>query len=295
MTSEAIALRRSPASAVRDLLDLAKPRLTLLVVFTAGMGLALAPRPIGPTRSALVLLAIALLVASANTLNCWLEREPDRLMARTRRRPLPAGRLDPWVAFAFGTLLAVHAVPLLAIVANPLTALLGTFAHVTYVLVYTPLKRVSPLALEVGAVPGALPPLMGWTAATGELSLPGWILFGILFAWQLPHFLAASIYLKEDYRRGGFRVLPVVKGDAAARRHLVAYTVVLLAVTVAAAPLGLAGGAYLSAAALLGAAFVGLAAAGLRSGAGGPWARRVFLYSIVYLPVLATLLVLDSR
>lgn len=295
MTSTAIAATRPPVATVRDLVELAKPRLSLLVVFTAGVGLALAPGSLVPVRAALFILGTALLVASANTLNCWMEIEADRRMARTRARPLPSGRVDPWVAFALGTTLGLYAIPLLAIAANPLTALLGAIAHVVYVLVYTPLKRMSPLALEVGAVPGALPPLMGWTAVTGEPGLGGWILFAVLFAWQLPHFLAASLYLKEDYRRGGFRVLPVVKGEASARRHLVAYTVLLLAATAAPSAAGMAGGAYAAAAVSLGAVFVALAAAGLRGGRGGAWARRVFLYSILYLPALATVLVLDAR
>ncbi len=295
LTSTAIASIRAPVAAARDLVELAKPRLSLLVVFTAGCGLALAPGSLGPVRAALFILGTALLVASANTLNCWMEIEGDRRMARTRARPLPSGRLDPWVAFAFGAVLGLYAIPLLAIAANPLTALLGAIAHVVYVLVYTPLKRVSPLALEVGAVPGALPPLMGWTAVAGEPGLGGWVLFAVLFAWQLPHFLAASLYLEDDYRRGGFRVLPVVKGEASARRHLLAYTVLLLAVSAAPFATGMAGSRYAAAAASLGAVFVALAAAGLRGRCGRAWARRVFLYSILYLPALATVLVLDGR
>lgn len=295
MTSTAIASLRAPVAAARDLVELAKPRLSLLVVFTAGIGLAIAPGSPDPARASLFLLGTALLVASANTLNCWMEIEADRRMARTRARPLPSGRLDPWVALAFGGLLGLYAIPLLAIAANPLTALLGAIAHVLYVVIYTPLKRVSPLALEVGAVPGALPPLMGWTAVAGEPGLGGWVLFAMLFAWQLPHFLAASLYLKEDYRRGGFRVLPVVKGEASARRHLVAYALLLLAVTAAPSAAGMAGSAYAAAAAALGAVFLVLAAAGLWDGRGAAWARRVFLYSLFHLPALATMLVLDGR
>jgi protoheme IX farnesyltransferase len=179
-------------STLRDLLDLAKPRITSMVVFTTAMGLWLAPGTIGAARTALLLCGTALLVGSANTLNCWYERETDGLMIRTRNRPLPAGRLDPWTALAFGAVCGVFAIPILAIAINPLTALLGAIAHATYVLVYTPLKKLSPWALEIGAIPGAIPPLMGWTAATGTLSLPGWFLVGILFFWQIPHFLAIA-------------------------------------------------------------------------------------------------------
>ena len=183
-----------------------------MVVFTTAMGLWLAPGSIGAARTVLLLFGTALLVGSANTLNCWYERETDGLMNRTRNRPLPAGRLDPSVALALGIVGAAFAIPILSFAINPLTALLGAIAHATYVLVYTPLKKVSPWALEVGAIPGAIPPLMGWTAATGTLSLPGWFLFGILFFWQIPHFLAIAIYLEADYRRGGFKVFSVERG-----------------------------------------------------------------------------------
>ena len=195
------------ATTLRDLLDLAKPRITTMVVFTTAMGLWLAPGSIGAARTALLLFGTALLVGSANILNCWYERETDGLMIRTRNRPLPAGRLEPGTALALGIACGVFAIPLLALAINPLTAVLGAIAHSTYVLVYTPLKKVSPWALELGAIPGAIPPLMGWTAATGTLSLPGWFLFGILFFWQIPHFLAIAIYLEDDYRRGGLKVL----------------------------------------------------------------------------------------
>jgi protoheme IX farnesyltransferase len=140
-----------------------------------------------------------------------------------------------------------------------------------------------------------MPPLMGWTAATGGLSAGGWALFGILFFWQLPHFIAISLYLKDDYRRGGLRVLPLVHGDAAARRHLFAYTAALCAVSLTAGPLGLAGTAYLAGAALLGAAFLAVAALGLRPAVSARWARQAFAFSLVYLPALIGILVLDAR
>lgn len=294
LDSTAAAVLRAPAETLRDLLELGKPRLSLLVVFTAGVGASLAPGSLGPARTALFLLGTALLVVSANALNCWLEVEADRRMARTRTRPLPAGRLDRWTALAFAVLLAVYAIPLLAIVANPLTALLGTVAHLVYVLLYTPLKRLTPFALHVGAIPGALPPLMGWTASTGETGLGGWVLFALLFAWQLPHFLSASLYLEDDYRRGGFRVVPVARGETAARRHLFAYTLLLGGVSAAPVAAGIAGERYLAAASVLGAVFAGLAGVGLAV-PGRRWARRVFLYSILYLPLLATALVFDAR
>jgi protoheme IX farnesyltransferase len=241
------------------------------------------------------LFGTALLVGSANTLNCWYERETDGLMLRTRNRPLPAGRLDPWTALALGILSGVFAIPILAIAINPLTALLGAIAHATYVLVYTPLKKISPWALEVGAIPGAIPPLMGWTAATGTLSLPGWFLFGILFFWQIPHFLAIAIYLEEDYRRGGLKVLSVERGTVMAARWLAVYTVALVVVSLLAQPLGLAGFAYSAAAASLGLGFLWFAKRGVLGPVEGAWARRTMLFSIAWLTALMLSLVAFAR
>ncbi len=279
----------------RDLVELGKPRITMLVLFTTAVGLWMAPGSLGATGTILFLLGTAGLVASANTLNCWVERESDGLMLRTRRRPLPAGRLEPRVALISGMVVGIGALALVWATTNPLTFALGAIALLSYVLAYTPLKRVSWLALLVGAVPGAIPPLMGWTALTGELSAPGWILFGILFFWQLPHFIAISLYLKEDYRRGGLQVLPLVHGDAVARRHLFAYTLLLVGVSLGALPLGLAGPVYLAAAILLGAGFVCMAARGLRPIVEAVWARRTFAYSLIYLSLLIGILVLDAR
>jgi protoheme IX farnesyltransferase len=283
------------AGRLRDLADLGKPRITLLVLFTSAVGLWLAPGSLGALRTAVFLAATAALVASANTLNCWIERETDGRMRRTADRPLPAGRLDPTVALVAGIAEGAAALLALGVTTNGLTFGLGLLALLTYVLVYTPLKRLRWWAVIVGAVPGAIPPLMGWTAVTGTLGTPGGILFGILFLWQLPHFIAISLYLKEDYRRGGLQVLPVARGDAAARRHLFAYTVLLVLVSLTAPPLGLAGPAYLVAATLLGAGFLSVAAGGLRLTANAAWARRAFAYSLIYLPLLIGVLVLDAR
>jgi len=280
---------------LRDLLELAKPRITTMVVFTTAIGLWLAPGSIGAARTALLLLGTALLVGSANTLNCWYERQSDGLMIRTRNRPLPAGRLDPWTALALGIVCGAFAIPILAIAINPLTALLGAIAHATYVLAYTPLKKISPWALELGAIPGAIPPLMGWTAATGTLSLPGWFLFGILFFWQIPHFLAIAIYLEDDYRRGGLKVLSVVRGPAIAARWLAFYTVAIVAVSLLAQPLQLAGVAYTAAAVVLGVGFLWFAKRGLTGPVEGAWARRTMLYSIVWLTALMLALVAFAR
>ncbi len=285
----------STVARFRDLVELGKPRITLLVLFTSAVGLWLAEGGLGFARTITFLAATGLLVFSANTLNCWVERETDGRMLRTRDRPLPAGRLRPGAALHAGLAEAAAAVGALAWSTNRLTVALGLVALLTYVLVYTPLKRLRWWAVIVGAVPGALPPLMGWTAVTAELSAPGWVLFGILFLWQLPHTIAISLYLKDDYRRGGLQVLPVARGDAVARRHLFAYTVLLVLVSFAAPPLGMAGPAYLVTAAMLGAGFLFIAGGGLPSAVEGQWARRAFAYSLFYLPVLIAVLVLDAR
>lgn len=293
--AEAAVARPSPVAAVRDLVELAKPRITAMVVLTAGVGLEMAPVAAGPLRAGALVVGTTLLVASANIFNSWIERDIDARMVRTRHRPLPSGRVDPWTAFALALGLGAFAIPILAIAVNPLTALLGAVAHALYVLVYTPLKRVTPRALEIGAVPGAIPPLMGWTAATGSLAAPGWVLFGILFFWQLPHFVAIAVYLEDDYRRGGLRVLPAVRGLASARLHLLVSTALLVAVSVAAWSLGMAGWGYLAVAVALGAGFVAAAVRGVARAGAGAWARRTMLYSLVYLVVLVGALVLDAR
>lgn len=278
-----------------DLVELGKPRVTLMVSLTAALGEFLAPGTLDAAAAVAFLAGTALLVASANTLNCWIERESDGRMLRTRNRALPSGRMDSAVALAAGIAEGAVALGSLALSTNLLVALLGAFAHLSYVLVYTPMKRWSPLSLPVGAVPGAIPPLMGWAACAGSLGAPAWELFGILFLWQIPHFAAIALYLEPDYRRGGLRVLSVAGGGGAARRHLVAGAAAVVAVSFVAAPLGMAGTAYVTAAAVLGAGFLLLAARGLRAGSGGAWARATFRYSIAYLAGLVAFLVLDAR
>jgi protoheme IX farnesyltransferase len=194
--------------------------------------------------------------------------------------------------------LAIFSIPALTFILNPLTGFLGLFALISYVWIYTPLKKLTPKALVVGAVPGAIPPLMGWTAVTGHLDLGGVWLFLLMFVWQLPHFLAITLYLKDDYARGGLRVLPVVRGEKVARAQLLLYTLLLVPVSLAFTPLRMAGIAYLAVAALLGAGFLWYAIILQRpsrdAAAGQRQARKVFLYSIAYLTVLLGALLLDS-
>jgi len=282
------------ASTLRDLVALTKPRITLMVVLTAAGGMWLAPGAL-PWTSVLVFLgALSATVGSANALNCWLERDVDKLMARTQRRPLPAQRLAPRPALLFSIVLGLVAVPLLAVAVNPLTGLLGAVALLSYVLVYTPMKQISPAALLVGAVPGAMPPLMGWTAVTGEIALPGLVLFGVLFLWQLPHFIAIAVKRKDEYARAGLRVLPSVRGERVSRWHAIGWAALLLPVSLALQPLGVAGWAYTVAAAVTGAFYLWTTLRPLRAGEEARWAKKVFLTSLVYLPVVFTVLMIDA-
>jgi protoheme IX farnesyltransferase len=278
---------------VRDIVSLAKPRITLMVLITTAGGLLLAGG-VGPARALLTLLGTALVVGSANTLNCWLERDSDRFMTRTRNRPLPAGRLSPSVALAFGLVLAGISIPMLTLGVNRLTGLLALLALVSYVAVYTPLKQKTPAALLIGSVPGALPPLMGWTAATGRLEWAGIALFGIMFFWQLPHFIAIAIFREEEYTRAGIKVLPAVRGLRVAKVHALVHSFLLLAVTATLGPLHVAGPVYMVVAGLLGAGMIVIAMRGFRPGASAKWARQMFAASLVYLPLLFGALAVDA-
>jgi protoheme IX farnesyltransferase len=278
-----------------DMIRLGKPRITGLVIITFSGGLWLAPGVIAGWRIAMTLIGTAFLVAASNAINMYLERDVDPLMERTAGRPLVRGTVSPEAALAFGAGLACAGVALVLLGSNLLTGILGLVAFGSYVSVYTPLKRHSSIALFIGAVPGALPPLMGWTAVTGHLDAPGLALFGILFLWQIPHFLAIAIYRAADYARAGFKVLPLTASARTTRLTIVAFSIVLLAVSVTLLPLHVAGPIYATVAALLGVVFVAWGAAGFRrtATATGPWARSLFFYSLVYLTLLFVALALD--
>jgi protoheme IX farnesyltransferase len=237
-----------------------------------------------------------MVVGAANVLNNYLERDVDALMRRTWGRPLPAGRVEPATALALGIGLPVFAIPVLALAANPLTALLALVALVSYAFVYTPMKRWSTAALFVGAVPGAIPPLMGWTAATGSIDARGVALFALLFVWQLPHFLAISIYLKEDYERGGLKVFALVHGEKAAKAWAVGTSALLVPVGMLPAFLGMASWSFGAVAALLGGGITLAAASGLRRPEGeSRWARSFFLSTLLYLVAVFIALFLGAR
>ncbi|MFT3917448.1 MAG: heme o synthase [Anaeromyxobacteraceae bacterium] len=280
----------SPLQVARDLLALAKPRLSGLVMITSAGGLALAPGKISTARALVTILGTAAVVGAANALNCFIERDIDARMRRTRDRPLPAGRVDPFTALALGLMVPAFALPVLAFSANALTAFLAFFALVLYVAVYTPMKQRSTAALLVGAVPGAIPPLLGWTAVTGAMDPGGLALFALLFAWQVPHFLAVSLYLREDYARGGLRVFSIVHGERMTRIAIAASALVLVPISLGPVALGFAGGAYAAVAVVAGTALVGLAVAGLGK-EGGRWARTFFFGTLIHLTVLFAVLV----
>lgn len=284
----------------RDYLELTKPGIVrMCLIMTAG-GLWLAGQSmaesVGWTVWLAALVGSGLAVASANAFNMVWEREGDRKMRRTRNRPVAAGRLGVASSSAFAGSLGVAAMLVLALGTNVLTAGLAAFALLSYVLIYTPLKRVSPLALVVGAVPGAVPPLLGWTAVTDSLDVPGAVLFGILLVWQMPHFLAISLFRKQDYADAGIRCVPVVRGETVAKVQAIAWAALLIPVSLALTPLGITGELYLVIAALAGVVFLGFAVAGLRreGAASSRWARQLFGASLIYLPVLTLALIVDQ-
>ena len=287
--------RSRVAPMLRDLAILTKPRITALVLFTEAAGMCMAPGRADARTRWLSLLGTALIVASANVLNMWLERDVDALMARTRNRPLPAGRLSPDVALALGLALAALSIPMLLLV-NLTTCLLGLAALITYALVYTPLKRHTYLALLVGAVPGAIPPLLGWSTVAGTVGLGGVLLFLFLFLWQLPHFAAITIFRADDYRCAGLRVVSVEHGERAARHMIALYSVLLVATSFSLVSMRLAGQKYELAATFCGAAFLTLALRGMLAGRNFDskrWAKGVFACSIPYLVIMLFVLVVD--
>ena len=276
-----------------DLVALVKPRIMVMALLTAAGAMSLAPGEVAPARALWLILGTALIVGAANTLNMWLERDIDCLMVRTRNRPLPQHRLDARTALVFGALQGALSLPALARV-NLITAALGLLALLLYVGVYTPMKQRSHWATWVGAVPGALPALMGWTAATGRIELAGLAVFGVLLFWQIPHFHAIALYRQRDYDAAGLKTLPGTHGVAAARHHIVFYLVVQVAVSLTLVPLGVVGVPYLVTAVVLGAAVLAQGISGVSSGA-AKWARTVFIASIIYLPVLFAVMVLDGK
>jgi protoheme IX farnesyltransferase len=275
-------------------LDLTKPRITFLIVLTAAAGFALGSRgAVDYGRLLAAMVGIAFLSSGIATINQYMERDLDALMRRTANRPLPSGKLLPWEALAFGAALTIFAEIYLAVVVNPLTAVLGLTVIAGYLFAYTPLKTRTTLSTMVGAFPGAVPPLIGWAAARGDIGLEAWVLFAILFLWQFPHFLAIAWMYREDYSRAGILMLPVVEPDGRVTgQQIVIYTVLLLPVSLLPTALGISGKVYLYGAIVLGLLFLysSVRAAFSKS---RQEARRLLLASVIYLPLLFILMVLN--
>ncbi len=278
-----------------DFLELTKPRITLLVVITTMAAFYMGI----PGKMPFVLLAhtlfgTALVAGGASAFNMYLERNLDALMPRTTDRPLPAGRLQSGEALLFAVSISSAGMIYLYIFVNSLTSLLSALTFVSYLFLYTPLKTRTWLCTLIGAIPGALPIMMGWAAATGRLSLNGWVLFGILFLWQLPHFYAIGWMYREDYARAGFPMLPVIDVTGTRTgRQVTLYTLALIILTIIPAKLGLSGYVYLAGAAVLGLLFLTYGAI-FTFKRDRHSARDLFLVSILYLPILLILLVVDK-
>ena len=277
-----------------DLLELTKPRITLLILVTAFLGFHLGAGHVLSLTLVPLLAGTALVSSGCSALNQFLERSADARMRRTEGRPLPAGRVRPLDALLFALALSASGLLILLTLVNLLTAALATATLLIYVFAYTPLKRVTTLSTLVGAVPGALPPVGGWAAATGRLEMGAAILFAIVFLWQIPHFLAIASLYREDYLRGGMRMLPVAEpGERFTGIQVVLYTMALLPVSLLPAATGLAGGLYLAGALVLGSLFGHTALRFARSRSQEN-ARRLLLASVAYLPLLWGLLLMDG-
>lgn len=274
--------------------DLIKARLTLLVLLTTLVGFYVGWQ--GPMNYALMLHALlgtALVASGAAALNQFLEREYDARMRRTASRPLPSGRLQPVTVILFGGFCSLSGLIYLSLLVNQLTAVLGAISLVSYLFIYTPLKRITWLNTAVGAIPGALPPLMGWAAARGHLDGGGWALFAILAFWQMPHFFAIAWIYREEYAKAGFVMLPAVDPDGTRTGHQsVSHTLGLMIASLCPFLFHLAGPVYLAAAVMLGIGYL-ICAIQFARRLDLPSARRLFFASIIYLPLLLVALVLD--
>jgi protoheme IX farnesyltransferase len=270
----------------QDYVLLLKPRVMSLVVFTAVTGLFCARVSLNPVLAAVAILCIAVGAGAAGALNMWFDADIDRLMRRTRARPVPAGRVQAADAAALGLGLSLASVGLMGLAVNLLAAGLLAFTIFFYAVVYTMwLKRRTPQNIVIGGLAGALPPAVGWAAASGTAPLNAWLLVAIIFFWTPPHFWALSLTTGEDYERAGVPMLPVTAGEAATRRQIFVYSLILVPLALAPAATGLGGPVYLAIAALGGAGFLLLAARLLRRGEHAD-ARRLFGFSILYLFLL---------
>ena len=287
----------SGTSALRragDFVELAKPRVVIMVLITTFVGFYLGSEQV-PNYIVLAQTLIGTALAAGGTLalNQYMERDTDAVMQRTQRRPLPDGRLQPREAVWFGLAVTVLGLVYLALTVNLMAACVTGFITISYLLFYTPLKRRSPLCMLVGAVPGALPPVIGWVATRGILEVDAWVLFAIMFLWQVPHTLAIARLYRDDYAKAGIMFLPVIEPEGGStNRQIISHSAALLAVSLLPTLLGLAGGIYFAVAFVLGVGFIfaGIALA-LNSTLAN--ARRLLFVSLVYLPVLLLVMALD--
>ncbi len=286
---------RAAPSLPADLWELTKPGINALVLVTAAVGSYLASE--GRLDIQLLIWTLggtALLSGGTNALNQYAERVADTRMKRTRDRPLPAGRLQPGLALTFAVSISVAGALVLALLVNPLTALLGVVALVVYIFAYTPLKKRTSLCTIVGAIPGAIPPMMGWTAVSGRVDVVAWVLFAIVFLWQLPHFLAIAWLYRADYAKAGLPMLPVVDPEGIWTGHqIILYSLALLPVSLLTTILDVTGAIYFFGALTLGVGLIALGV-GVAVARSGLYARRLFFASIVYLPALLILMVIDK-
>ncbi len=280
---------------VGDYVALMKPRVMSLVVFTALVGMAVAPGSLHPLIGFTALLCIAVGAGAAGALNMWYDADIDAIMMRTARRPVPMGRVQPGEALAFGLTLAGFAIIVLGLLVNILAAALLAFTIFFYVAVYTIwLKRSTPQNIVIGGAAGAVPPMIGWAAATGSLSLEPALLFMIIFFWTPPHFWALALYRTEDYARAGIPMLPVVAGEASTRRHILLYTLILVPLGVAPWAFGFTGALYGLTAIASGAIMLALALLVYNERAPAERAsRRLFAFSILYLFLLFAVLLVE--
>lgn len=286
--------KQTVAGQLASYLDLTKPRITMLVTATAAAGYCLGSiGGIDYFRFFHTALGIALLSSGLATLNQYIERDLDRLMRRTETRPLPSGKLQPRQALRFGIALSVIATVYLAVFVNPLSAALGVLTFAAYLFAYTPLKTRTTMSTIIGAFPGAMPPFIGWVAANGQITIEAWVLFAILFLWQFPHFLAIAWMYRDDYARAGIRMLPVVEPDGRITgQQIIAYTVLLVPVSLMPTLVHLAGAVYFYGALALGLWFLYYSVRAARQRT--TWqARKLLLASVLYLPVLFALMVLN--
>jgi heme o synthase len=294
-----LAARPEPSIAsVGDYLALMKPRVMSLVVFTALVGLVIAPGHLHPVIGFTALLCIAVGAGAAGALNMWYDADLDAIMARTAARPIPSGRIMPGEALAFGSVLAAFSAGTMGLLVNWLAGFLLAFAILFYVGVYTMwLKRLTPQNIVIGGAAGALPPMIGWAAVTGGIGLPPILLFLIIFFWTPPHFWALALIRVDDYARAGVPMLPVVAGSAETRRQILLYSVILLPVAVAPFLFGYAGLAYAVTAMTSGALMIALALR-LRAAADGASceqaAKHLFAFSVLYLFLLFAVLLVEQ-